>query len=224
MENLNSGFPYTPRPGNPGIFACNTTFPNAQCQKCCHSSALIAALWERISELEGRLHQASAEKHSVEDVVRSILRLKKISLGSNQRPPKHGVLDTEEPGSMTNSLNESFESCDTLVESSPIAENSPSRSLNVIDQPLIDLSGPYENVCRCTLCDKDFAAHIGRQAFPKDSTDDSDDSKPQQQDLSRHDPPSEQSHKYIHHFQSRPPQLHENPSASSQPLVKVGYK
>jgi len=165
MENFDSGFPYIPRPGNPGAFAFNTLFPNAQCQKCSHSSALIAALWERVSELEGRLYQVSAEKHGVEDVVRSILRLQTISLESHQRPSKQGVRDFEDSGYNTNSLNESCESCDTLVESSPIAEDSASESLNVIDQPLIDLFGPYESVCRYTLEKRTLQLTLGGRLF-----------------------------------------------------------
>jgi hypothetical protein len=69
----------------------------------------------------------------------------------------------------------------------------------------------------------DSAAYIGRQAFPKDSTKKSDSVEPQPQAISRYDPPSEQSHKYIHHFQSRTPQLLEGLSTSSQPLITVGY-
>lgn len=147
MDDLKSGFPYTPRPGAPGVFAFNSAFPNAQCQKCCHSSALIAALWERISELEGCIYRVAAEKHTVEDVVRSVLRLQNVSLESHQRPSKQGVRDHEESGHTYNNIHESFNSCDTLVESSPILERSASESLNVIDQPLIDLSGHYEAVC-----------------------------------------------------------------------------
>lgn len=221
MEDLKSGFPYTPRPYIPGVFAFNTTSPNTQCPKCCHSSALIAALWERISELEGRVYRVSAEKHSVEEAARSVFLLQNISLESHQRPSKQGVRDCEEPGHTSNSINESFDSCDTLVGSSPIVESSASESFNLIDQPLIDLSGPYETVCRCSLHENDSAAYAGRQAFPKDSTNKSDNFKPQPRAISRYDAPTEQSHKYIHHFQSRTPQSLMESSASSQPLVKV---
>jgi len=165
MENHDSGFPYTPGPGNPGAFAFNTTFPNAHCQKCFHSSTLIAALWERISELEGRLYQVSAEKHGVEDVVRSILRLQTISLESHQRPSKQGVRDFEDSSYKINNLNESFESCDTLVELSPIAENSASESLNVIDQPLIDVSEPFDSVRRYTLQKRTLQLTLGGRLF-----------------------------------------------------------
>jgi len=150
MENLNHGSPYTFRPSNPAGFAPNTGFPSAHCHKCCHSSALVAALWERISELESRIHQISAEKHGVETVVRSILRLETTSIEPHHRNYSKDVHGSGEPGNKTTSGTESFQSSDTLVELSPIAENSATEGLNVIDQPLIDLSGPHETVGQCT--------------------------------------------------------------------------
>lgn len=48
-------------------------FQPSHCLKCLHSSAQISNLWQRISELEGNLYQASIEKTAAQAVLKSLL-------------------------------------------------------------------------------------------------------------------------------------------------------
>lgn len=119
-----------------------TALSLSQCKKCHHSSALIAALWQRISLLECQIFQISTEKQGAENVVRTLLH--------SQTPFPDPTLSSAPAINSDNqspvSLNQSFTSSDTFIETTPTVFESPNKDVCLIDQPLIDFSDHIERV------------------------------------------------------------------------------
>ena len=127
-------------------FAAETDIPSSHCPKCFHSSTLIAALWQRISALEGQIFQVSAEKAGAENVVRSLLHLQTNFLGTRPQTSSQGSHSSETTNHQPTGINQSFDSCDTLIQTSPIPDQSASESSKAKDPPLIDFFDSCETV------------------------------------------------------------------------------
>ena len=117
----------------------NAGHPGSRCGNCHNTSALIATLWQRIAGLEKQLFQVSAEKSGIENALRLLLQWQTSSVDPSTKASISGVYNSDQSYLGTNA-GQSFDSSDTLVETTPIAERTIMTDLNIMDQPLIEFS------------------------------------------------------------------------------------
>ena len=117
----------------------NAGYPDSQCGNCHNTSALIARLWQRIAGLEKQLLQVSAEKSGIENAFRLLLQWQTSSVDPYTKASIPGVYNSGQSYLGANT-GQSFDSSDTLVETTPAAEKSILTDMNIMDQPLIEFS------------------------------------------------------------------------------------
>ena len=123
---------------NAGNIEGKAGYPESQCGNCHNISALMATLWQRIAGLEKQLFQVSAEKSGIENAFRLLLQWQ-TAVDRRTKASIVGVCNSGQSYLGANT-GRSFDSSDTLVETTPTAEKSIVTDMNIMDQPLIEFS------------------------------------------------------------------------------------
>lgn len=104
-------------------FSSDTAFLASQCLGCSQSSAVVAALWQRISALEAKLFRVTIEKSTTENIVRSIAPLQSVTPQPLEQSPWNKGHGNGERSRKTTSVLDSLD-------------------LFNVEEPLIELSDP----------------------------------------------------------------------------------